>query len=117
MTVLVWALPALAVAVGWALRARSGRRRLHAARTLAAQWEWIAGRAQADRDHLAWLLRQCERDRDEWAGIARAWQDRAVAHTMRPPVIVGTVAVDGVAAYAAALEAVDGMLDQMGVGE
>lgn len=124
MTVLVWALPAIAVAAGWALRARSRRRRLHAARSAAAQWEWIARRAQGERDHLAWELQQCQRllavaelDRDASRWLAADHLRQIVTLKARPPVIVGTVAVDGEAAYAAAVEGIDLILNQVGVNE
>jgi hypothetical protein len=122
MTALVWALPALAVVAGWALRSRSIRRRLHAARTAAAQWEWIARRAQADRDHLAWELAQvkrlltvAEQDRDASRWLAASWLRQVRALEARPPVIVGTVAVDGEAAYQAAVEGIDRVRAQAGV--
>lgn len=124
MTVLVWVLPALAVAAGWALRARSVRRRLTAALAVIGYLDYSLARLQAERDHVAWehgqerrlrLLSEADRDASRWIAADHLRQIKALQ--ARPPVIVGTVAVDGAAAYAAALEAVDGMLDQMGVGE
>lgn len=61
MTALVWALPTLALALRWALWARSIRRQLHGTEALAEHWASVADRRGSDRDHLAWELRQVKR--------------------------------------------------------
>ena len=129
MTVLVWAIPAVAIVVGWALRARHLRHRaahrvnrlcdaLGHARRAAGHAAWERDAARANLRHAVWELSQVKRllaaaqtDVAEWEGIARAWQDRAVTHLQRPTVVLD--GIDGEAAVQAAVAGLDEKLAEL----